>query len=235
MFPEGRSRLRDRLEAGRLLAERLEHLRDRRPVVLALPRGGVPVGYEIAQRLEAPLDILLVRKIGAPEQPELAVGAVVDGPETHTLVNDRVVEDLGVTDEYIAEARDRGMEEIERRRQLFAAGRPPIDLKGRTVIMVDDGIATGATVRASIAALRMQLPAHVVLAVPVAPAETALALAAECDELVILAKPDQFHAVSAYYQDFRQLDDEDVIHWLKRLPAQVLDEEPEAPVAAPMA
>jgi putative phosphoribosyl transferase len=207
---------RDRAEAGRQLAEKLGHLKDKRPIVLALPRGGVPVGLEIALTLDAPLDLMLVRKVGAPHQPELAIGAVVDGHHPERFINRDLVERLGLPASYIEEASQRELQEIERRRELYARGRSPVEVRDRTAIVVDDGIATGATVRVALRALREAGAARVVLAVPVAPAGTADDLRSECDEAVFIATPEIFGAVGFYYDDFEQLRDAEVIEMLDR-------------------
>jgi putative phosphoribosyl transferase len=205
---------RDRHEAGRLIAERLVPLKADRPVVLALPRGGVVVGFEIAARLRAPLDIVLVRKIGAPFEPELAIGAVVDGPSPQVVLNEDLIAELGISRSALATERDRQLLEIERRRNVYLRGRAPQPVEGRTVIVVDDGIATGATMRAALAGLRQAAPGRLVLAAPVAPAETAARLQREVDDLVILETPDEFGALGFFYEDFHQLDDREVIRLL---------------------
>jgi putative phosphoribosyl transferase len=207
---------RDRIEAGRKLAQMLSHLRGQHPIVLALPRGGVPVGYEVATALDAPLDIVLVRKIGAPFQPELAAGAVVDGPNPVTVVNEDVVRSYGIDEDWIEREAARQLEEIERRRRLYTAGRPPVDVANRTAIVVDDGIATGATTRAALRAIRKLGPRHLVLAVPVAPPETVEALRPEVDEIVAVLQPGFMGAIGAFYDDFRQLEDEEVVETLER-------------------
>ena len=210
-------RFRDREEAGRLLAGRLAHLKEMDPVVLALPRGGVPVALPIAEALAAPLDLLLVRKIGAPWHEEFGIGAVVDGDQPETVVDERTVESLGIPRDYIERAAARELREIERRRALYLRGRRPVELAGRTAVVVDDGIATGGTVRAALQALaRSGRLRRVVLAAPVAPADTAAALRALCDEAVFLDTPEDFGAVGYYYDDFRQLSDEEVIALLDR-------------------
>lgn len=206
----------DRAEAGRKLAGRLMHLKGAAPVVLALPRGGVPVALPIAEALGAPLDLLLVRKIGAPGQPELALGALVEGEPPRTVVNDRIVEALGVSQAAIAEEAVRQLEEIGRRRRLWLHGRSAVPRHGRTVVVVDDGIATGATVRAALSALEHAGVARRVLAVPVAPRENAETLRKLCDEAVILAEPLDLGSVGAFYRDFRQLDDAEVVALLDR-------------------
>lgn len=206
----------DRREAGRRLAERLEERRFDHPVVLALPRGGVPVAYEVATRLAAPLDLVLVRKIGAPFNPEFGIGAVVDGAAPVTLMDRELVRRLGVDEAYVAGAVRAELAEIERRRALYLKGRRPAEVRGRTAIVVDDGIATGSTMRVALRALRAQGPARLVMAVPVAPPDTLAELAAECDETVCLLVPEAFGAVGAFYRDFRQLDDAEVVALLDR-------------------
>jgi putative phosphoribosyl transferase len=207
---------RDRADAGRRLADRLQHLKGQQPVVLALPRGGVPVGFEIAKALAAPLDLLLVRKIGLPWHPELAVGAVVDGEAPRTVVNEDVARAYGVSRSEVETAAAHEIREIERRRELWLRGRAPTPVNGRTAIVVDDGIATGASVRVALRALADSGAVRVVLAAPVAPADTAADLRRECDETVFLATPEDFGAVGAYYADFRQLDDAEVTELLDR-------------------
>ena len=211
---------KDRTDAGRRLAAELLRLKDRAPVVLGQPRGGVAVAYEVAEALDAPLDLVLVRKIGAPMQPELAVGAVVDGSRPETVVHRDVADALGVPAAYIEEEAARQLAEIERRRELYLAGRAPVDIAGRTAIVVDDGIATGATVEAALLALRRARPAHLVLAVPVAPADTVARLRAEVDEAVCLATPRGFGAISVYYDDFHQMSDAEVVELLRRSAAR---------------
>jgi putative phosphoribosyl transferase len=203
-------RFRDRAEAGRQLAELLRHLKDADPVVFALPRGGVPVAMPVAEALGAPLDLLLVRKIGAPGQPELALGAVVEGEPPQTVVNDEIVGMLGVPADFVTEQAADQLAEIERRRRLWLRGRAPVSPYGRTAILVDDGIATGATVRAALLGLKRAGAARRVLAVPVTPPEVADALRRECDEAVILAEPPAFGSVGAVYDDFRQIEDSEV-------------------------
>lgn len=204
----------DRQDAGRRLAAALTHLARENPVVLALPRGGVPVGYEIAKALNAPLDILLVRKIGAPFQPELAAAAVVDGAEPVLVRNEEVIRAYGIDEAWIQAEMKRELREIERRRRLYCGDRPPIEVRGRTVILVDDGIATGTTVRAALRALARLAPARRVLAVPVAPPDTVAALFAEAEEIVALEQPEWMGAVGQFYRDFTQTADEEVIRLL---------------------
>ena len=208
----------DRSEAGRRLADKLLHLKNRQPLVLALPRGGVAVGFEIAGALDAPLDIVLVRKIGAPWQPELALGAVTDGAGHETFIDRDLVANLDVSDVYIEEETARQLEEIERRRKSYCKGRPALEVAGRTAIVVDDGIATGATMRVALQAVRRRGPARVVLAVPVAPPDTLAALGEVADEAVCLETPIGLGAIGFYYRDFHQMNDREVTELLARAP-----------------
>jgi putative phosphoribosyl transferase len=205
---------RDRREAGVALARRLAGLELADPVVLALPRGGVPVAVEVARELHAPLDLLLVRKIGAPMQPELAVAAIVDGAQHDLVVDDETLAWSGATREYVDAEAQRQLVEIERRRRLYLGAREPVEIAGRTAIVVDDGIATGTTVRAALKALRRRHPARLVLAVPVAPREAVAELGREVDQLVCLETPQWFRAVGAHYDDFTQVEDDEVIDLL---------------------
>jgi putative phosphoribosyl transferase len=205
---------RDRREAGVALARRLAGLELADPVVLALPRGGVPVAVEVARELHAPLDLLLVRKIGAPMQPELAVAAIVDGAQHDLVVDDETLAWSGATREYVDAEAQRQLVEIERRRRLYLGAREPVEIAGRTAIVVDDGIATGTTVRAAVKALRRRHPARLVLAVPVAPREAVAELGREVDQLVCLETPQWFRAVGAHYDDFTQVEDDEVIDLL---------------------
>ena len=206
----------NRQDAGQQLAQRLLHLKDDRPVVLGLPRGGVVVAAEVAKTLGAPLDVLVVRKLGAPHQPELAIGAVTNGDKPQRILNDKVIALVGVRDEYLQMETAAQLDEVRRRQTLYRGGRSAIDTTQRTVIVVDDGIATGATVRAGIQALRQSNIKQIVLAVPVAPQETIDVLRAEVDELVCLATPQNFTAVGAFYGDFHQTTDAVVIQALER-------------------
>ncbi|HQT75755.1 MAG: phosphoribosyltransferase [Rhodospirillales bacterium 20-64-7] len=209
----------DRHEAGTLLAERLLELKPSDPVVLALPRGGVPVGFEIARALRAPLDLVLVRKIGVPFQPELAIGAVADGPE---LVTDpHLIADLNIPSSYLEEAKADALREIERRRHVYLGAHPPVDIAGRTAIVVDDGIATGATIRAALRGTRRRKPAHVILAVPVAPEDTLRRLRGEVDTTICLHTPAHFMAVGQFYRNFEQLADAEVTDLLNQARAFV--------------
>lgn len=205
-------RFADRAAAARALAARL--LDERLPtpiVVLALPRGGVPIGAEVARRLNAPLDLLLVRKIGAPWQPELAVAAVVDGEKPEIVIDEGIAAEVGADPAYIEREAQREWQEIERRRALYLAGRAPVPVAGATVIVVDDGIATGTTVRAALKALKRRGAAHLVLAVPVAPHDTVMALQREVDRVICLAEPYPFRAIGLHYVDFHQVSDEEVM------------------------
>jgi putative phosphoribosyl transferase len=205
---------RDRAEAGRMLARELERYRGEPGlIVLALPRGGVPVGFELAQALGAPLDVFVVRKLGAPGQEELAVGAIARGVQ---VLNERVVEQFRLDEEAIARAAAVEQEELIRRERLYRGDRPPVDVEGRTVILVDDGLATGATMRAGALALRAQHPRRLVLAVPVAAAQTCEELRAHADEVLCAMTPEPFVAVGAWYDDFSQTTDDEVRELLER-------------------
>jgi putative phosphoribosyl transferase len=204
-------RFSDRREAGRELAERVARLGLHDPVVLALPRGGVPVAAEVARALGAPLDLLLVRKIGVPWQQELAVAAIVDGDDPQLVIDEEVRRQAGVSDTYINDEAKEKLREIERRRALYLQGRAPVTVTNRTAIVVDDGIATGTTVRAALKALRQRKPAALVLAVPVAPPETIEDLTREVDRIVCLEQPSPFHAIGLYYDDFHQVPDDEVL------------------------
>ena len=198
----------DRADAGRQLAERLRALSLTDPVVLALPRGGVPVGYEIARALQAPLDVLLVRKIGAPGQEEFALGAVVEGEPPIVVLNEAVPARFKA---YVRAETSRQAEEIERRREVYRDSGPLTRVEGRTAIVVDDGIATGATFRAALEAMKRMDAAKVIAAIPVAPAETLPVVRNLADEVVCLASPETFYAVGLHYGDFTQTPDEEVV------------------------
>jgi predicted phosphoribosyltransferase len=210
-----RTRFRDRVDAGRVLAEELARYADRPDVlVLALPRGGVPVGFEVARRLRAPLDVFVVRKLGVPGHEELAMGAIASGGVR--LLNDGVVAVAGVSDAEIEAATARETRELIRRERLYRGDRPPPDVRGRTVILVDDGLATGATMRAAVAAVRRQGPARLVVAVPTASPDTCEELRAEVDDLVCARTPDPFYAVGVWYEDFSETTDDRVRELLER-------------------
>lgn len=213
---------KDRVEAGRKLALALRKFEGQEVVVLALPRGGVPVAAEIAAALRAPLDLILVRKIGVPTQPELAMGAVVDGADPHVVRNENVIRLCDVSEQEFAMIRDRELAEIERRRQKYLGDRTRAAIAERVVIVVDDGIATGATVRAALQAVRPRGPKWLVLAVPVAPTSTLGELREEADEIVCLEDYEAFGAIGFYYRDFRQIDDQEVVDILAQFPAQPL-------------
>jgi putative phosphoribosyl transferase len=212
----------DRRDAGRQLAAELERMNYQDPVVLALPRGGVPVGFEIARALGAPLDVLLVRKIGAPHQPELGIGAVVDGAEPQIVMDEGLVQLVGPPPGYVEREVQRQLAEIERRRKLYAGARPPLSVEGRAAIVVDDGIATGGTARAALRAIRRLRPRHLVLAVPVCSEDVLHSLAREADEAVCLSRPARLYAVGAHYRDFTQTSDEEVIRLLDEAAANLV-------------
>jgi putative phosphoribosyl transferase len=206
---------RDRAAAGRVLAALLHHYIGRADVlVLALPRGGVPVAYEIARALQAPLDVLLVRKLGVPEHEELAMGAIASGGTR--VLHDAVIREIGIPDEIIERVAAREQQELERRETVFRGDKPPLDVANRTVILVDDGLATGSTMRAGAQALRLMQPAKLIIAVPVGSEETCAALASEADEVLCAATPYPFHAVGLWYEEFPQNTDEEVRELLER-------------------
>ncbi|MEK1891284.1 MAG: phosphoribosyltransferase [Phyllobacterium sp.] len=201
----------DRSEAGRQLAKALDGYQGKDAVVLALPRGGVPVAAEVAAHLEIPLDLLLVRKIGVPAQPELAMGAVIDGASPIVVRNEGIIRRAWVSADEFERASRVELAEIERRRLRYLGDRRSVDIEGRIAIVVDDGIATGATMRAAIQGLRRRHPSKIILAVPVAPPETVGVLRKYADHVICLEEPDFFQAIGFYYRDFRQLSDQDVI------------------------
>jgi len=208
-------RFRDRREAGQVLADTLTAYAGRPDMlVLALPRGGVPVAYEVARALGAPLDVFLVRKLGVPGHEELAMGAVATGGVR--VLNDQVVGALGIPPSVIEAVAAWQQQELARRERLYRGDRPPPDVRGRTVILVDDGLATGSTMRAALAALRRQQPARLVVAVPTAAPETCDELRAEADDVVCATTPEPFHSVGLWYEDFSQTTDEEVRELLER-------------------
>lgn len=212
---------RDRKDAGDQLAKRLAAMKPEKPLVLALPRGGVPIAIEIARALGAPLDLLLVRKIGLPWQPELAVGAVLDGARPQTVINEQVAQLAHMDEADIVKIARAQLEEIERRRHMWLGHRDHVPVAGRTAIVVDDGVATGATVRVALDAVRAQNPKRVILAVPVIADFVAEALREACDELIYLAAPRNLVAVGIYYKDFHQLRDEEVRTLLRQAWAEL--------------
>lgn len=215
----------DRRDAGLTLGERLLGYRDERPVVFALPRGGVPVGYEVARALGAPLDVLVARKLGAPDQPEFGIGAVAPGGVR--VLNSDVVRRLGIPEEYVEEVTRRETAEVERRLRHFRGERPEPEVRDRTAILVDDGLATGVTARAAIKALRLREPRRIVLAIPVCAAQTARLIRLEADELVCLECPPGLGAIGFWYRDFSQVPDEEVIELLQRARAELEDGAPD--------
>jgi putative phosphoribosyl transferase len=215
MREEAAMLFRDRADAGRQLAANLTAYAGRpQVVVLALPRGGVPVGYQVAQALGAPLDVFLVRKLGVPGREELAMGAMATGGVR--VLNDDVVRTLGIADDVIDAVAEKEERELARRERAYRDDRPPPDVRGKIVLLVDDGLATGSTMRAAVAALRRQGPARIVVAVPVGAAETCAEMAEEADEAVCARTPDPFYAVGLWYEDFTQTTDEEVHDLLQR-------------------
>lgn len=210
----------DRVDAGRQLAARVQHLREEPVVVLGLPRGGIPVGFEIARGLGAPLDVIVVRKLGVPSQPELAMGAIGEGGVR--IVNEEVLRHvpLGAGGLAAVEARERV--ELERRAQRFRGSRPPVPLEGRTALIVDDGLATGSTARAACQVASALGAARVVLAVPVAPRDWTERMAGDADELIALETPEVFAAIGRFYDDFSQTSDAQVLACLERAPSRGL-------------
>jgi len=205
---------RDRVQAGQVLSQKLKAYADRADVmVLALPRGGVPVALEVARLLHAPLDVFLVRKLGTPGQEELAMGAIASGGIR--VLNDEVIQSLHVPESVIDLATVKELRELARRERLYREGRPALDVTGRTVILVDDGLATGSTMRAAVAALRQLKPKRLVVAVPLAAAPTCRDLRGEVDELVCLQTPDPFYSVGFWYEDFSQTTDEEIREMLE--------------------
>ena len=203
----------DRVDAGRKLASRLEHLAKAKPLVLGLPRGGVVVASEVARALRAPLDVIVTRKLGAPHQPEFGFGAV--GPGDVRVIDPQSVRMLGLSDSDIERIAARELAELTRREGAYRRGRQAPNVAGKTVILVDDGAATGVTMQAAIRSVRAGGPERLVVALPVAPPDTAETLGADADEIICLATPDQFAAVGQWYRRFDQVDDDEVIDLLR--------------------
>jgi putative phosphoribosyl transferase len=210
---------RNRSEAGRRLAVALAGYKEQEPTILALPRGGVTVAAEVAAALDAPLDLILVRKVGVPFQPELAMGAVADGGGSTIVRNEDVIEHVGIDEAEFKALCDAELAEIERRRERYLGNRERAETAGRTAIVIDDGIATGATTRAALRATRMRNPKRLVLAVPVAPSDSLTELRREADDIMCLEDDSVFEAIGLYYREFRQVSDEEVIEILHRFPA----------------
>lgn len=207
---------KNRIEAGRQLAQRLNPFRGKDCVIYALPRGGLPIGYEVAKALQAPLEVILVRKLKAPFQPELALGAIVDGDHPEIVLNEFALAEFDPDGDAVKAAAALELKEIHRRRIMYMASRQPARATGRTAIVVDDGLATGATARAALKALRRQDPKRLVLAVPVAPAAMVGVLAREVDEFIALETPGDFGAVSMFYDAFPQVTDHEVVTLLAK-------------------
>jgi putative phosphoribosyl transferase len=207
---------KNRTDAGEKLAARLQRLKPERPVVVALPRGGVPVAFEVAKALEAPLDVILIRKIGAPDQPELAVAAVSDGEREEMVINADLANATGATANYLERQKEAALKKIEQRRNSYFRNLARPEIEDRTVIVIDDGIATGASIRVAVKAFRRRGARRLIVAVPVAPPDTVQSLQQEVDEVVCLDTPEFFPAVGAFYSDFTQTTDEDVIELLER-------------------
>jgi len=204
---------KDREDAAEKLAKQLLDYRNKSPVVLAIPRGGVVVAYEVAKELNAPLDLIIPRKIGAPSDPELAIGAVTE--DGTTIINQQLVTILGVSTEYVELEKKRQIQEIKRRVSLYRGDAVPQSLEGKTVIIVDDGIATGFTMKAAIHSVRKQKPSSIVVAVPVGPPDTVEEMKKEVDKVICLITHEPFFAIGQFYSDFGQVSDEKVIQLMK--------------------
>lgn len=226
----GRLRFRDREDAGRQLASELRGYAKDSPIVIALPRGGVPVGFEVARALGAPLDIWVVRKIGVPWHPELGVGAIAEGGQL--FVARELINQIGLSGLELAQLTETKRREVEQRVRLFRGDRPRPSLRGRTVLLVDDGIATGGTVHAAIEAIRAEEPKHLVLAVPVAAPDSLSELGPLVDRVVCLLTPSDLHAIGLWYDDFTQVPDEEVLRLLERARRAVAASRPVPPATA---
>lgn len=207
------NQFKNREEAGKTLAKALLEYKGKNPLVLAIPRGGVVIAYEVAKALSAPLDLIIPRKIGAPGNPELAIGAVTE--DGTTVLNQSVVESLMVSKEYIELAKEEQIKEIKRRVKVYRGGSAPHDLEGKTVILVDDGIATGATVKAAINSIRKKRPRTIVVASPVGPPETVEELKKYADKIVCPVVYEPFFAIGQFYEDFSQVSDEEVTRLMR--------------------
>lgn len=208
---------KDRQEAGRKLADELGKLKLADPIILALPRGGVPVAAEIADALNAPLGLVIVRKVGAPGNPELAVAAIVDGNPPDVVLNREIVEAYGLDDADLRSLVSRERPELERRRLAYVGNRKPLTVAGKTVVLVDDGAATGTTMKVAIRAMKRRSPREIVVALPVAPPDVVSELSDEAERVVCLSTPARFFALGYHYHDFPQLTDEEVVQTLLRL------------------
>ncbi len=204
----------DRREAGRKLAAELLEYKGEDTVVVAIPRGGVVVADEVAKQLESPLDLIIPRKIGAPGNPELAIGAMAGAGRV--IINEQLKYGLGVSERYLDEEIERQSKEIERRRRMYFGDKPPTSFKDKVVVLIDDGLATGYTATAAVSAIREERPREIILAVPVAPRDTCQALAKKVDRMICLSAPEMFYAVGQFYQDFSQTTDAEVIEILSK-------------------
>jgi predicted phosphoribosyltransferase len=205
---------RNREEAGKKLAEKLLKYKKDKPIIFAIPRGGVVVAYEVAKKLKADLDIIIPRKIGAPYEPELAIGAVTE--DGTIILNEDLVKELGISKEYIKEEASRQIEEIKRRMKFYRKGKEHKDVKNRSIIIIDDGIATGATMKAAVISLKKKHPKKIIIAVPVAPVDSINEMKKIADEVICLEEHKIFGAIGNFYHDFRQVEDEEVINLLKK-------------------
>lgn len=205
---------KNRQDAGRQLAEKLKQYAVEEPIILALPRGGVVLGYEIAKELKAPLDIVVPRKIGAPNQPEFGIGAIA--PNKVQIINEGALKMLGLTENDLKELIEYETKEMERRIKLYRKGLPDINIQGKTVIIVDDGLATGVSTKAALLSIKKMNPKKIILAVPVGPPDTTSRFRQEVDDLICIYEPIDFYAVGGYYEDFSQISDEEVIDLLQK-------------------